>query len=182
MAESRNSSDSRFDRMQKRVSFALAIAAFLLSLYNFASAHLLNQHVLRAAVVAVEHRSDTLTAKLLLINPGKNDETLYSARLLFGGTLYGDTSIGPVVLRAGEARIETLREPVDIRLLRETGIVEPGTNRLPIAVEFLPVTRDGELLENGTVYGFTQWTLSGDSVVGAAPAPTDREGLVALKL
>lgn len=178
-----NDAQGAVDKIEKRVSLALAVAAFSLSLYNFASDHLFAQHRLRAAVISLGDEPGFLTAKLLVVNAGKHDETLYSARFLFAGTTYGKSTAGPFVLKPGEARVESLREPApSIKVLRDEGVIPPNADHLHIAVDFLPVTRDGTLEERSTVYGFTNWTLSGEEHVGSVPAKEDKHGLVELKL
>ena len=171
-----------FDALAKRVGFALSIAAFALSVFNFAHDHLVAQHVLRAAVVAIDGRGDSTAVRILLVNEGKHDETLYSARLLFNGKTYGRSVLGPRVLKSGEAHVDSLVEVIDVASLREDGTVPPGSDRLGVAVEFTPVTRVGAIREDGLVYGFTHWWLAGNAVVGASPHPTDKKGLVDLDL
>jgi hypothetical protein len=73
------------DRLEKRITFSIAIMAFALSAYNFINDNFFHQHVLRAAVVSLEEKSNKIGAKILLINGGKHHETLYQARFLFNG-------------------------------------------------------------------------------------------------
>lgn len=183
MSEIRKPTESGFEKISKRIGLVLSILAFVLSLYNFINQHFANQHVLKAAVISLHEDAETMSAKLLLVNTGKNYETLYSARFLFDGDTYGKASLGPLVLKPGEARVEILSDPLpSAKSLRDSGILEPNEDKVHIAVEFLPVTHDGKLEESGTVYGFTEWKFSGDVKVGAAPIAGDLNGLVNLKL
>lgn len=176
-------SESRFEKISKRTGLVLSVLAFALSLYNFINQHFANQHVLRAAVISLHEDAGTMNAKLLLVNAGKNYETLYSARFLFNGTTYGKTTLGPLVLKPGEARVEILSEPLpSAKSLRDDAILGPNEDKLHIAVEFLPITHNGKLEESGTEYGFTEWKFSGDVKTAAAPIAGDLNGLVNLKL
>lgn len=183
MSETRKPTESGFEKISKRIGLMLSILAFALSLYNFINQHFANQHVLKAAIVSLQDDAETLNAKLLLVNAGKNYETLYSARFLFNGDTYGKATLGPFVLKPGEARVEILSEPLPTaKSLRESGVLEPNEDKLHIAVEFLPITHDGKLEEGGTIYGFTEWKFSGDGRVGAVPIAGDLNGVVNLKL
>ena len=183
MSDSHKATESGFEKVSKRITLGLAILAFALSLYNFIEQHFVRQHVLKAAVVSLEEDADTLRAKLLLVNEGKNVETLYSARFLFAGNTFGKAILGPITLKPGEARLEVLNEPLPTaQRLRDSGVLKSNEDKLHIAVEFLPITRDGKVEEDGTIYGFTEWKFSGDKMVGASPIAGDQSGLVDLKL
>jgi hypothetical protein len=183
VSDSIKATESSFEKASKRIALVLSILAFALSLYNFVDQHFVGQHVLKAAVVSLQDDADTLKAKLLLINEGKNVETLYSARFLFAGNTFGKATLGPITLKPGESRLETLSEPLPTaQRLRDSGVLKPNEDKLHIAVEFLPITRDGKVEEDGTIYGFTEWKFSGDAKVGASPIAGDQNGLVDLKL
>ena len=92
----------------------------------------IDQDVLRASVVHDEEVADRLRASVLLVNAGKNYETLFSARrfiylddLSAGGGSMSKEGIGPIVLKPGEAVVVPLdASSPDIVRLRED-----GTNR-----------------------------------------------------
>src|SRR5215467_1377236 len=113
--------------LKDKISVLASIVALIISLFGFFRDSILNQHVLRAAVVAIDdgRMPKKLTAKVLLVNAGKHYETLYSARFIFaddltkGGGSLSREGIGPTVLKPGEAMVLSLDGtlPDDLRNL-----------------------------------------------------------------
>ena len=71
--------------MTDKVVIITSVAALVLSLWSLIRDSFLDQHVLRASVVGIDEdrQKQTLHAKVLLVNGGKNYETLFSARIEF---------------------------------------------------------------------------------------------------
>lgn len=162
---------------------ALMVAAFLPVRDAF-----FGQHVLRASVVSLEEASGQITATILLVNAGRNYETLYKARFIFsddlasGGGSLSKESVGPLVIPPGQAKVVQLKAPTpNVLTLREQGVIKRPSGGVHLGVLFDVISQAGELPEEGKVYRITELLYDASGVrTGNKPRTGDHNSLLAL--
>src|SRR5262249_44870593 len=154
--------------IKDKIAIVASVVALFLSLIAFFRDSVLNQHVLRASVVNIEEGNGRLQALVLLVNAGKHYETLYQAHFIYsddlskGGGSVSQESVGPVVLKPGEAVVLKLdaAEP-DIQKLREDGTIKTPNSGIHLGVIFDAVSPSGELRKDSKTFRFTEMIFEG---------------------
>ncbi|MBL0744664.1 hypothetical protein [Chryseolinea lacunae] len=175
-------------KMSDFLSLFISIAAFGFSAYTFLDTYVLARHELKATMVSIDTKGDSLICTILLINPGKSYETLYSGRFIFsdnlnkGGGLLSHEKIGPIVIPPAQAVVTKLKTTMpDINAMKEDGTLSRTATRVHMGVLFDAIDAEGKLPEGGTIYRFTQLEFdAAGKHVGSAPMNNDHSSLIDL--
>lgn len=173
--------------LNDKFSIGFASVALALSLFTFVRDTFIDQNVLRASVVHIEEVGGRLHASILLVNSGKNYETLYSAKFIYsddlslGGGSVSKESVGPLVLKPGEAVVVKLDAAMpDIVRLREDGTIKNPRSGIHLGVIFDALTPSGELREDSRIYRVTEFLYDGAILRGRGSRKGDNDKLIDL--